>query len=68
MKIKKAEFISKLSVTQEPEEFIQQVIEPFKYVIKNREINVHLMRINDFDHAILKADWKNFQLAIFNLI
>lgn len=68
MKIRKGEFVSKLTSTQEPEMFIQKVIEPFQYLIKNREINVHMIRKNDFNQGILKADWKNFQLAIFNII
>ena len=68
MKIRKGEFISKSTITQEPEVFIQKIIELFQYLIKNREINVHLIRRNDFENAMLKADWKNFQLAIFNII
>ena len=27
-----------------------------------------MIRRNDFENAMLKADWKNFQLAIFNII
>ena len=60
MKIRKSEFVSKSTITQEPEIYIQKVIEPFQYLIKNREINVHIIRRNDFEKALLKADWKNF--------
>ena len=37
-------------------------------MIKRRELNVHIIRSNDFEGSNLRADWKSFQLSIFNLI
>ena len=67
MKIKKGEFESKVSSVKDPEFYIKQVLKPFSPMIKRKEINVHILRKTEFSSDI-KADWKNFQLVIFNMI
>ena len=70
MKIIKGEFEMHKSYTDKPEDFIKQVIEPFSHTLKNRSINVQIFRKNNSVMKLLKlmADWKNFQLVMFNII
>lgn len=68
MKIKKGEFHVKLVKTQQPENFIKNVIEPFQILIENRQINIHIFKNFDLDKMFLHADWTKFKLVIFNLV
>ena len=60
MKIKKQEFKSEYNTTNMPEDFIRLVLKPFSPIIKRRELNVHIMRTNDFEGSNIRADWKSF--------
>jgi len=44
------------------------VIVPFSTQIKSKKLNVQILRRTSFDLEEYQADWKNFQLCIFNLI
>jgi len=43
------------------------MIVPFSTQIKSKKLNVQILRRTSFDEEY-QADWKNFQLCIFNLI
>ena len=60
MKIKKSEFISNFTATKNPEQYIKQVVKLFQQTIKNRELNVQIIRKNNLKDIVLKADWKNY--------
>jgi len=44
MQIRKGEFMTKLTPSAKPEEFIKDIIHPFSLIIKNRQINVHIVK------------------------
>ena len=67
MKIQKNEFKFKPSKTKNLESFITKVIYPFERQILRQEISLFIS--TNFDQSMLiKADWLNYQLILFNMI
>jgi K+-sensing histidine kinase KdpD len=50
-----------------PEQYIQQVLQPFEYEIKAKNMVVDLNRAPHFSESI-KIDWRLYELIIFNII
>jgi len=67
MKINKGELVVKEMCSQNPEEFIEQVLQPFEYQIKKKKMNVSIKRMNN-DRPSIKTDWRLYQLIIFNIV
>lgn len=67
MKIQKNEFKFKPSKTKNLESFITKVLYPFERQILRQEISLFIS--TNFDQSMLiKADWLNYQLILFNMI
>ena len=67
MKIQKNEFKFKPSKTKNLESFITKVLYPFERQILRQEISLFIS--TTFDQSMLiKADWLNYQLILFNMI
>jgi len=67
MKINKGELVIKEMCSQRPEDFIEQVLQPFEYQIKKKKMNVSVQRKN-IERPSIKADWRLYQLIIFNIV
>ena len=67
MKIKKGELAIKEMCSDKPEQFIEQVLQPFEYQIEKRKMKVSIKRKN-LNRVSIKADWRLYQLIIFNII
>jgi signal transduction histidine kinase len=67
MKIRKGELVVNEICSIKPEAFIEQVMKPFEYQVKSRNMKVIIQKINHGCVSI-KTDWRLYQLIIFNLI
>lgn len=67
MKIKKKEFQTSTMQTAFPEVHIEKVISEFVPMITARKLKFYFYRKNTFKFLI-KADWKKYQLIVFNII
>ena len=67
MKISKGELVVKEMCSLKPEGFIEQVLQPFEYHIKKKKMDVNILKL-DQDRPSMKADWRLYQLIIFNII
>ena len=67
MKVKKGELIIKKLSSANPEEFIDQVLKPFEYQIQKKKMKTIIQR-KDRNRPSIKADWRLYQLIIFNII
>lgn len=67
MKINKGELVIREMCSLKPEEFIEQVLQPFEYQIAKKKMVVSVAQ-RDQDRPSMKADWRLYQLIIFNII
>lgn len=67
MKVNKGELIIKEMCSLKPEQFIEEVLQPFEYQIKKKKMKVSIQR-KDVNRPSIKADWRLYQLIIFNII
>ena len=66
IKIKKKEAIIKTTSCKDPKTYVQAVLDPFESQIKNSKMEV-TVKSHKFESRV-KADWKLYQLIIFNII
>lgn len=67
MKAQKHQLKLKGQSTFYPEQYIEKVLYPFYPQINSRKISVFIARKSMYNFEI-KADWKRYQLVIFNII
>ena len=67
MKINKGELVKDEMCSFRPEEFIEQVLQPFEYEIKKKKMKID-MSSKDLSRPSMKADWRLYQLIIFNIV
>ena len=68
MKIKKGELGINEMCSFKPEEFIEQVLQPFEYQILKNKMKISYLRKDSSNRPSLKADWRLYQLIIFNIV
>ena len=68
MKIKKKEFKVHMIRTKEPLVHIEQVTYPFIPQIISNKLKVFISMSSDLRGKEMTADWKHFELALFNII
>jgi len=59
---------SKEKFISNPEKFIEEILYTFTPMIEAKELNVFVLRKNDFSNLKVAFDWSTYQLILFNII